>query len=174
MIGSDEKFEDASGSDTNAGSSESGGMDYFVRCIKLFICGQCIINVFLTLPYSLKLIGESGIDVALDASEKIAGAVAPIAMGPVKGAILSTGIKTVRGFVDRIQRGNSSANNDGIHTNRSFAKYSYKLPTYLHVVKTIRNNTISKSILIFILDFHPDGRMRPYCTLTFVWNTWKL
>ena len=123
---------------------------------------------------SLNLIGESGIDVTLDASEKIADAVAPTMMGPVAGNILSTGIKTVRGFVDRIQKGNSNANNGGIHTNRSFDKYSYKLPTYLHVVKTIRNNTISKSISISILDFHPDGRMKPYCTLTFVWNTWKL
>ena len=130
--------------------------------------------VYLTLRYSLHLTGESGIDVALDVSEKIAGAVAPTVMGPVKGTILSTGIKKVRGFVDRIQKGNSNENNDGIHTNRSFDKYSYKLPTYLHVVKTIRNNTIYKSILLLISDFHPDGRMRLYCTLTFVWNTWKL
>lgn len=63
-------------------------------------------------------IGESGIDVGMDAVENVVGAVAPVVSGPVKGALVSTGIKTVRGFVDRIQKGNSNSSNDGVHTNR--------------------------------------------------------
>ena len=63
-------------------------------------------------------IGESGIDVGTDAIGNIVDTVAPAMMGPVNGTFLSTGIKTVRGFVDRIQKGTSNSNNDGVHTNR--------------------------------------------------------
>lgn len=58
--------------------------------------------------------GESGIDMGVDALDKVL----PAVVGPVQGTLMSAGVKAVRGFVDRIQRGNDSKNKDGVHTNR--------------------------------------------------------
>ena len=54
----------------------------------------------------------------MDAVQNVVGTVAPGVAGPVKGNLVSAGIKTVRGFVDRIQKGDSNSSNDGVHTNR--------------------------------------------------------
>ena len=62
--------------------------------------------------------GESGIDVALENAANVVDTVSQAVVGPINGGLISTGIQAVRGFVDRIQRGNSTSNRDGIHTNR--------------------------------------------------------
>ena len=62
--------------------------------------------------------GESGIDVALENVANVVDTVSPAVVGPINGGLISSGIQAVRGFVDRIQRGNSTTNRDGIHTNR--------------------------------------------------------
>ena len=68
----------------------------------------------------MTVLGESGIDVASDTIENIVDAVAPVVAGPIKGKLLSTGIKTVRGFVDRIQKGSGTSNSGSVHTNRYY------------------------------------------------------
>ena len=71
------------------------------------------------------LLAESGIDVGINTIGNAAEAVAPAMLGPVKGTLVSTGIKTVRGFVDRIQKVTLNSDNDGIHTNRYIADKNY-------------------------------------------------
>ena len=62
--------------------------------------------------------GESGIDLAVENVANVVDTVAPAMVGPTNGGLISSGVQVVRGFVDRIQNGNSSSANNEVHTNR--------------------------------------------------------